>query len=232
MGHKVEKFVGIKVTINKNVLCRPPSTKYYGLVGKTGTIRSAYDSDGKISFGIEITNVTNKNSQYGYFYFSQKEINIQDQLIETEKENEMSYNHNSYKGKYRIATIQFLDHPTYEIKYRVYDDGFDYKVGDYVVVHPAHHNWTIAKIKAIYDYDSAVVADSAITVDEAREIICPIDISKFNERERKAKEIVKLKKEMDKKVKELQGVALYELMAEKSPELQEMLTQYKTLVQG
>lgn len=37
------------------------------------------------------------------------------------------------------------------------------------------------------------------------------------------------KKEMDKKVKELQGLALYKMMAENSPELKSMLSEYEEL---
>ena len=35
---------------------------------------------------------------------------------------------------------------------------------------------------------------------------------------------------MDKKMKEMQELALYEMMAEKSPELKEMLDNYKALM--
>ena len=134
-----------------------------------------------------------------------------------------TYDSNAYKGKFRIALIQFLDGSKCEIHYRVYDDGFEYKEGDLVVVSPAHHDMTIARIKKIYDSDSYFSADAN------REVVCPIDISKYQERNNKAEEIVKLKREMDKKVKELQGVALYEVMAQHSPELRDMLTQFKEL---
>lgn len=53
---------------------------------------------------------------------------------------------------------------------------------------------------------------------------------KYNERKEKAQKISTLKGQMDKKVKELQGVALYELMAKDSPELKEMLDEYKQLI--
>ena len=36
---------------------------------------------------------------------------------------------------------------------------------------------------------------------------------------------------MDEKVKELQGIALYELMAQNSPELREMLDKFTQLTQ-
>lgn len=221
MAHEVKEFIGMNIVVNDNVL-RRSSPKYTNLVYKCGVIRSAYESGTKTSFGIEIANITNHNSQYGYFYLNGNEIDIQNQI--TEGENDMSYNHNLYKGKFRVATVKFLDHESYEVNYRIYDDGFEYKEGDYVVVSPAHHKWTVAQIKLIFDYDASAPAD------ENREVICPVDISKFTERSQKAKEIIKLKQEMDKKVKELQGVALYELMAEKSPELKTMLDEYKNLI--
>lgn len=55
-------------------------------------------------------------------------------------------------------------------------------------------------------------------------------MTKYNERKEKAQKISTLKGQMDKKVKELQGVALYELMAKDSPELKEMLDEYKQLI--
>ena len=55
-------------------------------------------------------------------------------------------------------------------------------------------------------------------------------MTKYNERKEKAQKISTLKGQMDKKVKELQGVALYELMAKDSPELKEMLDKYKQLI--
>ena len=55
-------------------------------------------------------------------------------------------------------------------------------------------------------------------------------MTKYNERKEKAQKISTLKGQMDKKVKELQGVVLYELMAKDSPELKEMLDEYKQLI--
>lgn len=55
-------------------------------------------------------------------------------------------------------------------------------------------------------------------------------MTKYNEIKEKTQKISTLKGQMDKKVKELQGVALYELMAKNSPELQEMLDEYKQLI--
>lgn len=219
-----QHLIGSTVTINEKVLNRK-SKKYFNLYRSKGTIRSIYESN----IAVEIYNVKNKDSTFGYFYLRFEELDIQ--TDDNEKENNMNanmntYDSNAYKGRFRIALIQFLDGAKYEVNYRVYDDGFEYKEGDLVVVSPAHHDMTIAKIKFLYDYDNI------LTHDENREIVCPIDISKYQERDKKAKEISKLRREMDKKVKELQGVALYELMAQHSPELRDMLTQFKELTGG
>lgn len=216
-----QHLIGSTVTINEKVLNRK-SKKYFNLYRAKGIIRSIYESN----IAVEIYNVENKDSTFGYFYLRFEELDIQ--TDDNEKENNMNtnmntYDSNAYKGRFRIALIQFLDGAKYKINYRVYDDGFEYKEGDLVVVSPAHHDMTIAKIKFLYDYDNI------LTHDENREIVCPIDISKYQERDKKAKEISKLRREMDKKVKELQGVALYELMAQHSPELRDMLTQFKEL---
>ena len=215
-----EEYIGTEIIVNNKIMRRSSPT-YKNLVNAFGIIRTVYENKGWLNFGVDIRDVSNSDSQYGYFYLYEDEFDLRSDF---EKENEMNtYNTNAYKGKFRVATIQFLDNDNYEINYRLYDDGFEYKEGDIVVVKSAHHGWTIAKIKFIFDEDSSVTAD------ENREIICPIDTSKFLERDKKAKEIVKLKKEMDKKVKELQGVALYEMMAQHSPELRDMLTQFKEL---
>jgi len=221
-----QDLIGTNIVINKNILNRK-SKKYTALLGESGVIWSVYTTDrGVKNYGVEIRNIRNDASAFGFFYFKPEEFDIQ--TDENEKENNMNtnintYDSNAYKGKFRIALIQFLDGTKYEVHYRVYDDGFEYKEGDLVVVKPAHHDMTIAKIKKIYDRDSCFSADAN------REIVCPIDISKYQERNNKAKEIVELKREMDKKVKELQGVALYEMMAQHSPELRDMLTQFKEL---
>jgi hypothetical protein len=54
----------------------------------------------------------------------------------------------------------------------------------------------------------------------------------FCDRQEKRKAMAQLKKDMDKKVKELQETALYEMLAEKDPALAAMLAEYKQLSGG
>lgn len=61
----------------------------------------------------------------------------------------------------------------------------------------------------------------------AEELYCKQ--TEFYKRIKDRQRVSQLKKEMDKKVKELQGLALYKMMAEYSPELKTMLSEYEEL---
>ena len=52
---------------------------------------------------------------------------------------------------------------------------------------------------------------------------------KYYERKEKAEKRAELKAEMDKRVKELQASAIYEMLVEKDDSLKQMLQQYKDL---
>ena len=64
---------------------------------------------------------------------------------------------------------------------------------------------------------------------ELKEVVQVVDMSNFNIRQEKAKKLKELKKKMDQKVKELQDLVVYEMLAEKDPELRDMLAEFKTL---
>lgn len=55
-------------------------------------------------------------------------------------------------------------------------------------------------------------------------------MSAFEDRKAKAAQLVELKARMDSKIKQLQKAAVYEMLAEKDPELAEMLKTYKELL--
>ena len=125
---------------------------------------------------------------------------------------------------YRVAGIRFQDgyntDKTYP--YALYDENI--AIGDLVVVMTGHHGMSIAEVCSIGDFDK-----DAVSCD--REIVCKVDMTAYQDRKARAKKLADLKKEMDAKVKALQEVALYELMAEKDPELKGMLEAFKALEQ-
>jgi hypothetical protein len=133
-------------------------------------------------------------------------------------------------GKYDVAKIRFLNGSnTYKTYYYALYDDTMCAIGDMVVVKPAHHDMALAILDDVIARNEAeqYMLDSC---NEGREIVCRIDMTIYNNRKEKREMAAKLKVEMDKKVKEMQELTLFEMMATKSPELKEMLDAYKSLI--
>lgn len=115
--------------------------------------------------------------------------------------------------------VKFLDgYNNKEYTYASYEE--DFKVGELAIV-KANGQFKVVEAKSVYgkeDFDG-----SNITA----EIVCKIYTTKYNQRcEERAKKQV-LKEKMDKKVKELQNLAIYEMLAKEDKELAELLKEFK-----
>ena len=126
-------------------------------------------------------------------------------------------------GNYRVAMVKFIQGTNTDKKYAfaLFDDYMN--VNEYVLCDTAY-GYSVGKIVEIISKDE--YEGTEIT----KEIICGVYFDNFEQRKKNREEAKKLKSEMDKKMKEMQELALYEMMAEKSPELKEMLDNYKALM--
>lgn len=182
-----------------------------GWVGVVDNINKGYWSNNTyvtVKFNGGLKRTYNKNSLKLY----NEENNITDK-----GDNEM------ITGNYRVAMVKFVQgtNTTSKYSFALFDEYIT--VDDFVLCDTAH-GYSVGKIVEIInkeDYDGC---------DVTKEIICFVDFTDFEQRKKNREEAKKLKSEMDKKMKEMQELALYEMMAEKSPELKEMLEQYKGLV--
>ena len=209
------EMVDCEVAISNNILKRR-TPQYQKLCGKRGIIRSVWDD----SIGVEIYDTKNAQSKQGLFYFKQNEIIIIDEG-EPSMKNETFDN---YRGNYVVAKIHYVDDvANAETFARLYDDGMVYETGNYVVAKSLNQYMRVAKIIEIYNENQINSCGSE------NEIVCPVCIDEYDKRNKRVKEIKKLKAEMDEKVKELQGIALYRLMAQESPELKEMFERFTEL---
>lgn len=184
-----------------------------GLIGKIGVIEST--SCGNTCFGVRIAGCENPKSSVGLFWFEIDEV----EFIESEENVMLSQNED-----FTVAGVKFLEgsNKDKEYFYALFDE---YYVGDLVVVQTGHHGLALAEISSIGWSDKERVKCS-------REIVTRVDMEQFYQRQEKRKALAQLKKDMDKKVKELQETALYELLAEKDPTLATMLADYKKLSGG
>lgn len=136
---------------------------------------------------------------------------------------------NMLMGNYRVCKVKFFEgtNVNKEYTYAFYDDSI--MVDDKVVVKSANHGFGLATVTQIID-DNCVTQSMKDCCNEGREIVAKFDISAYNERIEKRKAAKQLKTEMNKKLKEVQELAMFEMMAEKNPELKEMLETYKELI--
>lgn len=141
------------------------------------------------------------------------------QLIESnQEEQEMAIT-----GDFKVVKVKFLNgtNTNTEYEYAMFDD---YEVGDTVVVASAHHGLGIAKISAI------IPRKQAITKTFEREIVSRVDMEAYETRKKNRTRLHELKKQMDERVRDLNQLALFEMLAVKDDELSKMLGEYKQLI--
>ena len=182
-------------------------SNYHGrFAGEFGEVVRQYDDN----VAVKIDGHTNPRSQYGAYWFNENEV----EFIESEEIN--------MYGNYITADVAFLNgtnaDKTYH--YALYDSAI--RPEDIVVVQTGHHGLAVARVVALGEPNGPV--------SHGREIVCKVDMSAFEERKAKAAQLVELKARMDSKVQQLQKAAVYEMLAEKDPELAEMLKAYKELL--
>ena len=177
------------------------------LVGLTGTICDYYMGQCKVL----IDGRFNMRSANGVYYFKETYL---EQTVEGEQKME---------GNYRIALIKFLEGSNTDRKYAYacYDKSI--AEGDFCVVKSAHHGFGVAK-----------VTEFVLTWPEdiTREIVAKVDFSAYESREYARKKRAELKVEMKKRASQLQEIALYSMLAESDPAMQELLKEYQDLSNG
>lgn len=184
-----------------------PKSHYHGrFAGEFGEIVRFYED----SVAVRIDGHTNPRSQYGAYWFNEKEIEI------IESEEVIMY------GNYVTAEVAFFDGTNTDKTYRyaLYDSTIQPE--DTVVVQTGHHGLAVARVASLGEPNGPV--------SHGREIICKVDMTAFEERKARAAQLVELKARMDSKVQQLQKAAVYEMLAEKDPELATMLQTYKELL--
>lgn len=120
----------------------------------------------------------------------------------------------------KIIGVKFADNDT-EYCFACYDE---VAVGEFVVVDTRYGAKVVQVTSDPYEgfYDT--------TNHELKEVICKVDFSNFFERRAKAERLKEIKAKMDHKVKQLQDLAIYEMLSEKDPELKGMLDELKELL--
>ncbi len=189
-------------------------SKYRNIkVGLVGTVTNVY---GATSIRVHIEGHINVSSQYGDYYFESKHL----KRIGQEPNNEGSFIMN---GKFNIAEVQFIEGNNKDTKYlyACYDDTI--VVGDICVVKSAHHGFGIAQVVGFVES-----TDQDIT----REIIGKVSFEAYNKRVEDRKRAAELKSMMNVRAKQLQDIALFQMLSEKDPDMANMMAEYQYLMEA
>lgn len=100
-------------------------------------------------------------------------------------------------------------------------------LGDMVVV-DTKYGFRTGKIVEILDEIPSSIKEMGGKI--LKEVVCRIDFEAFNERKAKRERAEALKAKMDVRVKELQEIAVFEMLSEKDDDLKALLQEYKTLI--
>lgn len=187
---------------------------FNGLFGEV--VRRSSDSVSSNTVGVKVDGYYNKRSAYGVYWFKISELVPENENKSESEETKMLL------PNYTAASVQFLSGSNAEVKYTyaLYDETV--VVGDTVVVQTGHHGLALAQVVEIS-------ADLVPKVACNREIVAKVDFTAFYDRQARAKRLAELRAAMDTKVKELQALALYDMLAEKDPALKDLLTEYREL---
>lgn len=102
----------------------------------------------------------------------------------------------------------------------------DINVGDTVLVSGS----AIGKLLTIKEILTTKEAKEKCNKTITAEVMCKVNLSAYNKRVENRKKAEELRKEMDKKIAEMDEINKYIMYAERSPELMEMFNKYKELI--
>ena len=188
--------------------------------GLTGTVESVRNLGSLITVEVYIP-------KWGTLSYNSKSLRLDGDNTNNTKTDEGE--NNMLMGSYQIYKIKFIEgtNTSKEYHYACYDDRIC--INDYVVVKSAHHGFGVAQVVDIIA-DCYVTQSMRDYCNEGREIIAAFGMGAYEERVEKRKLAKQLKSDMSKKMKEMQELAMFEMMAEKNPELKVMLEKYKELI--
>lgn len=193
------------------------SYKKHNYVGEFGTIvENLYNAYGKIA--VSLDTCKNPTGRLGYFYFRPLELALVDDnnnILEILEENDMQ-NVTNYLN---IANIKYLDSDKTSIyNYANFDP--ELKEGDLCVVKSLNHGLGLARVTEIVNTNDAKTP---------REIVAKVDTHDYDFRVASRKNAAELKAKMQERAKQLQDIALYQMLAEKDPEMKELIDRYQSL---
>lgn len=192
------------------------SDKYwrYDVNGRFGTIATWY---GNTNIAVQLDELSNRGSQYGYFYFAKNELEIIEN--ENKEETTMTINTNNITNYLNVAKVYFTDeNPDVMYDYANYIPYL--KEGDTCIVTSSRKGMRVGKVgKIIHDNDAPLTY----------EVVCEVDTTAYDNRVETRKKAAELKAKMQERARQLQDIVLYQTLAKDDPEMAQLLSDFTDL---
>lgn len=205
--------VGMRIIVsNRQLSCR--SEKYADIVdGAKGIVTGINMMYGKVA--VRLKDAVNDLSASGDFFFKPHELEILDEHDNVVEENNMPKitNYlNTVKVKYAGNTNPCT------FSYANFDPNL--AVNDVCIVKEANTPFRVATVVEIND-----VNDNELF----NEVVAKVDMTDYDFRVSNRIKAAKLKAKMEERAKQLQDVALYQMLANDDPDMMKLLKEYQSL---
>lgn len=191
--------------------------KRYNLLNAIGTVEADYGY-GKVV--VKFDGVRNNSSSRGVFYCYPADLVIvnDDNNIIMEENNTMS----KITNYLNAVRIQYVDNSA-PSSYIYANFEPDLKVGDLCVIQSAHHGLGLARVTEVLEGNSFDIS--------SREVVAKVYDDFYKERVANRKKAAEIKAKMQERAKQLQDIALYQMLAKDDPEMMELLNAYQAVPQ-
>lgn len=189
-----------------------PTEKLVGLCGvvciDTGT-----------NVAVLFDNVRNHRSAYGYFYFSPADLLAVDEYTVESKEDE-----NMVKSRItnylNVVQVEYADRDKDGVyQYANFDAGLN--VGDYCVVMTEYGIFRVARVMKVLDQTD---------IECYREVVTKLFTDEYDARVKLRAKAAEVKAKMEARARQLQDIALYQMLAKDDPDMAALFSEYQNLV--
>ena len=182
------------------------------LKGLIGTVRT--DSGTNVS--VIFDTIKNPRSQYGCFYFKASELEAVDEFTNEQMEEKNMGKITGYLNCVKV-TFQGGDKPS-PFHFANFEN--DLAVGDVCVVKCTNDTLNVVRVAEIIE---------DVTVDVYYEVVAKVDTDRFVARLEARAKAAELKAKMEARAKQLQDIALYQMLAKDDPDMAALLQEYQGL---
>jgi hypothetical protein len=187
------------------------------LTGENGTvIENGYYVYGKIK--VELDTVRNPRAHHGCFYFQPHELEVVNETNDDILE-ENTMNNNNITNYLNLVKIEYVEDNKLSNHTYANFDGSIVK-GDMVIVSTPYAGLALGTVVEVIERND---------VNTTNEVVSKVDTTAYDARVANRAKAAELKAKMKERAKQLQDIALYQMLAKDDPAMLELLSEYQAI---